>query len=620
MRSARSIAAVRGATGRRRAGLAVATIAISLALVSQTGITSNASWNDSEWGHGSVGASSCATPAGAFANRGEGRAVGGSLLGIDLGGVANVHGVRATHDGARPAHSPAGAASAGADNAWADTLNVTALQGAIDAELSDAVKLPLGTGTGAVNQYAQAAETGTAVGASGWVMDDGGINLSGGSGYPEIATFGLSTLLARLDPAVSSALGGVADLSLEVGAVAGRASLDGCDAAWNGPIPYDPIAGTGNLHRDYLASHLRASLESQAAGTLYDATLDLIGGLQGRVNQLLAQGGVVDSITSGLLGEVQRLLNGSLILKLDTSPPHSNGSLVTVTAQVDTTNLMLLANAPFGDDDGIVTIDLPNDGIEIDLARLVGKAFHDDPGVGLNELAPNTAPLTDPRVTAALATAVSNALDDWLDRLGGVLNSTIDSISVNVVADVYLQAVLLFIFVPIGGVHITVSGTLKQVLEGTASKSVALNLLPGLGLIPGAVNTLLGTLVNGLTNSVLGIVGTAFTGVFDALRVVPAAVTGAASALAQFIPALYGALFLQGVVSLVVNAQSDIAPPGHAEPPDWGGLPPGQYDVAALRIGVLEAVADGARVYLGRGSVGRVCSIAQTAAGECPGY
>lgn len=83
---------------------------------------------------------------------------------------------------------------------------------------------------------------------------------------------------------------------------------------------------------------------------------------------------------------------------------------------------------------------------------------------------------------------------------------------------------------------------------------------------------------------------------------------------------LYAGLFLNGVVALTVNAQNDPAA-GGPEPADWTGLDPGRYDVAALRIGVLDALGQSnVRLYLGRGSVGPGCSMAEFAGSGCTDY
>ena len=49
--------------------------------------------------------------------------------------------------------------------------------------------------------------------------------------------------------------------------------------------------------------------------------------------------------------------------------------------------------------------------------------------------------------------------------------------------------------------------------------------------------------------------------------------------------------------------------------------PARRFDVAAVRIGVLDALgASAVRLYLGRGSVGPGCSLASAAAGPCSAY
>lgn len=175
-------------------GLALASMA-SLTIVAQSSIVTDASWNDSEWTHASLQTPRCGEPSGAFATQAEGRALSGSLLGIDLDHVAEAQGVHVEN------HSGQATASAGQpvpeiEDAWADPLTVGALS-AIRLPLTGLLELPTNNNTGVLGQFAQATGSGTAVGASGYVTNSGGIDLADeATGYPDLATLYLSDLLS----------------------------------------------------------------------------------------------------------------------------------------------------------------------------------------------------------------------------------------------------------------------------------------------------------------------------------------------------------------------------------------------------------------------------------------
>jgi hypothetical protein len=83
-----------------------------------------------------------------------------------------------------------------------------------------------------------------------------------------------------------------------------------------------------------------------------------------------------------------------------------------------------------------------------------------------------------------------------------------------------------------------------------------------------------------------------------------------AAPIVNAIGGLFTSLFANQVVTLDVNAQNDPIT-GNAQPSDWAEIPAGQYDVAALRMGILDAAgASNVNLYLGRASVGVTCSVA----------
>lgn len=267
----------------RKRVLGLTAVALSTALLAQGSVVTDASWNDTEWTHGTVGTLNCANPEGQFTSRAQSRALSGNLLNVDLDNVAEVRGVEVTNDGTE-ATASAGSSVPDINDAWADPLTVDALS-AISVPLDGLLELPADSSTGVVGQFAQAQNTGDVLGAAGYITNSGGIDLDPGSaGYPELATLKLSELLnsdllAGLDP--GDTLANVAELELEIGAVAGQARLDGCESLWaaSGPNPkvVSPMAEQmvaevlPGLQRNYLATSADLSFQSPTVGRLVSA-------------------------------------------------------------------------------------------------------------------------------------------------------------------------------------------------------------------------------------------------------------------------------------------------------------------------------------------------------------
>ena len=89
-------------------------------------------------------------------------------------------------------------------------------------------------------------------------------------------------------------------------------------------------------------------------------------------------------------------------------------------------------------------------------------------------------------------------------------------------------------------------------------------------------------------------------------RLVAVKATGIFWPIVQFLDFLLsGLLGVNGLASVLINVQNDPLT-GNPEPPDWAGIDPGQYDVAAIRLGVLGLLGGGndLDVVLAKGSVG----------------
>ncbi|MEW1979582.1 choice-of-anchor G family protein [Citricoccus sp. NPDC079358] len=535
-----------------------------------------ASWNDREVAHGRLGVLDCTDPQGAFATRGAGTMVSGSALGVNLDSAAEVQDAEVLQDGDR-SWTEQGAPTDSFD-AYFAPLGVTALE-FLSVGLG-LIQLPLDTDTGVIGQYGQAQSTGEAVGASGLVNDEGVIALEPGTGEPQLATLQLFELLGSLDHDVASLVGeNVADVDLEVGAVAGRAELDGCAAEFG--------ALNEAVTREYLVSSVDTAVESPAVGDLVTGVNGVLTGLENAVNGLASNRGVLDQLTSGVSSLVGGLL-GTLRL----------GNVgVSLTATIDLSSVRSFLAADFGDESGVLTINPGTGVVTVDTAALLAATYPGEYSQGLNGLPPNTDLLADPAVVNALTTALTQSLDDWLAEIQTLLSGALDAVQVSV--DVTLSLRLLGL--PIANVDAHVEGGLADLLAGSLAATTDVRLLGLLDL------GLLDPLVNGLVNGLGGTVGTILDGVLRPLSALGSAVNALTTPIVTAVSNLYNVLYLDALVSLSLNNQN-VPVNGSTPPPEWEGIPSGQFEVSALRLGILDAAGDArVRLHLGRGSVGPVC-------------
>lgn len=565
----------------RIAAAGVAAFTAVVVAVTWSSVT-DAAWVSNEWVHagdldGQAGMRTvdCAAPDGAYATRGNGRVLSGSALGIDLDTLAQVTGVETTNDGSRAQVSPGTATDSGEDG-YSNPLNVVVLQ-ALELDLTEVLQLPLDNSTGVLGQYGQAQSTGLSSAGAGFVDGTGAISVKPGGGYPQLGTLRLSSLLDSLGYDLGTVLSGVADVSLEIGAVAGRASLDGCDYMWGADIE-------DVLDREYLAAGLVTEIDSPTVGTLSQTVSGLVTTLNGAVAGLVGNGGVASELLTGLLGVVD-------LGVVSTSQSEITGATIDLTAVSD------LAIATRSDEAGAVAVNFGEGTIRIDTAALLARAYPDEYGNGLNGLDPNTNILDDPAVVEELSEALTEVLADWVDAVDDAVQAALDGLRIEA------QLVVSVILLPT--VNIAIDASLDELEAGDG------------------INATGGLVLSGLVNGATGLIGPVLAGIIrGTLPAVSATLSSldlAVDPLVEVVADVYSALFLDGIVAVTVNAQNDPST-GDAEPADWAGLPDGRYDVAALRIGVLDALGDAdVRLYLGRASVGMTCSIA-TAEQECAGY
>lgn len=586
---------------RRGVGGAAIAVLVSTALISQSGVTTNASWNDAEWVHSpTVGTLDCADPTGQLASRGEGRVLSGSLLGLDLDSVLAAERVEVTNNGTRARNSHGTVLSGTTPpDSDSDTLDISVLSEEDLLALTGLLQLNTATDAGVLEQFGQASSTGEAAGASGYLTDGGAINLDGETGgYPELGTIDLQNLLNSVGLRLGDLVANVTNVQLEVGAVAGRARIDGCDAMWNGIVPMhteiidDVETEVGNLSRDYLAASADAVISSPAVGALVTRVNGIANSINTAAAQLTGTASPLAPVIKSAVSDILNPLLGAL------SAGNVGLSELTVTLP-SPSPLLAVTQGTITDSGGILTIDLQAGTVRVNTAKLVNTAFGATDGVTLNGLPANTDLLSDPSITQTLTDALTDALVSWVSAVTTAVNDTINGIQVKAKASVTLRAL-----VPVANIAINIDGSLAALAAGTAVTATA----TVLGILDLALlNNLLSALNSGLGPEIAA-------GAKELLPTVPtliASLDTPVAALETVVSQVYTSLFIDGVVQVLVNAQNI---PNSTVPTDWQTLPDGRYDVAALRIGVLNVLAEsGAWLYLGRGSVGVTCTTAQAA-------
>src|SRR5690606_14646150 len=171
---------------RRGVGTSTAVFALGTALLAPTVLTSSASWTDVEYDAGNLGALDCA-PERLGTSTAAGTLLGGTLLGLDLGTLAEVRGLRVSDTGAGAMPDPASASVVPDSDAQAyqNPLVVSAAFDAINLELGELLHLPLETQLGVAGQYGRASADASSAGAAGTITQGGGIDLAAMSAPPD---------------------------------------------------------------------------------------------------------------------------------------------------------------------------------------------------------------------------------------------------------------------------------------------------------------------------------------------------------------------------------------------------------------------------------------------------
>ena len=315
---------------------------------------------------------------------GSGQFLSGSIAGINLDELAAIKAAQATNTGQSTTQVSR------------DPLGVSALGTTVINE-PNGIQLNLGkiVNLGAVNQYAQAANTGKSMAASGAVNNDGGV----GAGTVDPSTTG--STVVDLDSLLGNQFGSViSDLKLQAGAVAATASASNKTA-------------TGK----YNLAGLTLDLTSPALGNLDNKVSDALDPINTQVNKLSGDNGDLEKAVSGVVTKLNPLLNLA-------------GVNANVDASVDTNLKSALKPILTGDytsSSGAVTLDLGTGTVHVDLAKLLGGNINNEP-VGTQVLSDTVVN----KITNGLATNLSDIGDQVVDKVNNALNNA----SVNVDATV----------------------------------------------------------------------------------------------------------------------------------------------------------------------------------------
>uniref|UniRef100_A0A942SZ79 Choice-of-anchor G family protein n=1 Tax=Neobacillus citreus TaxID=2833578 RepID=A0A942SZ79_9BACI len=589
--------------GKRRGALLTGVVLVA-ALLLPTSVPSSASWGDREWVAGGLGTSSftCGTDSDYTATA-TSRFLSGSLAGVDLDDVATVRGVSVAKTADDPAAvEPVTAPEIGTGTpftqAFGNPLDVGLLGDLAGIDLTGlGVGLPAGS-AGAVNQVARASGTGESVAASGLVADSGGVLVTDTTPEAELPE-PASVTLGRALPGIAD----VSDVSLDVGAVGASAALDGCGAlrqdVWGSVVDrtlranlrtaVQQVADTAEkavVERDYGVASLDLRVDSPLVGALVTAVHQTVADLDAAVQALGGSNGVLaQTINRGVLGVLGTLTGG---LGLGTV----GGTVVLdgpdLAAAVDP----LLAG-PVQDDGGTLALDLTAGAVRVDLAHLLG-----DDRQGLNDLPPNHEVVLDAVTLGALADRLGQVIDAWADRVTDALTAAIGSIHLTIALAADLSAPILGVRLKVATLSVGVDTGLDALMSGQTRLDVDVALVGlNLGGLLGVVTGLATTLVNPLTEAVVGTLGERLTGLVRSLgstltTTIGGPVVTATGAVLAGLPA---------VLSVRVNVQEDT--PGAVE---GGRATTGRYSQTALRLSVADGLVPGglARVDLATAAVG----------------
>ncbi|WP_162257712.1 IPT/TIG domain-containing protein [Agromyces sp. Root81] len=379
----------------------------------------------------------------------EGRFLSGSLFDLmDLDAIVGIDGETATSDGVTPETN-------------STNLDLGVL-GLINVDIGGGIQLPIEfADAGVVGQYASAQTDASSIGASGLISDAGAIG-TGVTPAPGVAPGPLTLDLAQLLGAEFA--GTITDLDVTLGAISANAAV----TAGAQPVGDYEIADATVV--------LDSPVVEGVTGTVNSAVADL----DTAVDALAGPGG---SLVGGVFAAV-----GSVL---------SAGGLGDASASVDVDLPAAVAPilaAPL-DSGGGVVIDLAAGTITLDLEQLVG---------GLNGLDPSTE-LLSAAVLTEVTTQVADLIDGLVADIGTAVTTALNNAAVSIDVDVNALGLL-----PL--VNVTVSGTLLEISQGTATVDItALGVLPISGLTDAVILGVLAPIVDAVINPSTGALGTLLT-------------------------------------------------------------------------------------------------------------
>ncbi|TSI12075.1 choice-of-anchor G family protein [Brevibacterium aurantiacum] len=371
---------------------------------------------------------------------------------------------------------------------------------------------------GALNSYGHAPAYNEAKASAGAVGTDGALNLDDiNNGEFGNANVDLTSVLGQLG------LDGITDqvvdeLSLELGAIASTADSNG-EADNSEYVVADGILTVSSP----AVGDISGALDTLVDGT--GETLDEVIGTEGLVNDLAGLG--VDVNIPGIA-------NVSV-----------GGEDTTVSVDVrDALNSIVenIVNEKLEDESGIVSIDLANGDIKIDLAKVVEGGNGED----LNGLDPNTQVLTSDTISK-ITTAVADALGALTGKVTETLTDALND--VHLVIDLPAEATLGPVTLATGSV--TVDATLGQ-LAGSGEGEPEISSDLSVAGLP--IGELLTELTEPLLNQLLAITEPLIGGILTAtVEELSAGVTDIVDPILTGLDPVFEAL--NQVVDLTINEQ-----------------------------------------------------------------
>lgn len=441
-------------------------------------------------------------------------------------------------------------------------LNAEALN-AIALDLGNSVSLPVisqpdGEGllklgeAGALNAYGNAPSADSAKASAGAVGKDGALNLddinNGDYGNAEVD---LTQVLGQ------AGLDGVTDnivdeLSLSLGAVASTAEANGSE---------DPSS-------EYAVADGVMTVSSPAVGNISDSLNEVVDGAGGTLEDLIAKEGLAD-----------KLGKAGIDVKTGLADIKLGGEDTTVNVETqDALNSVVenVINEKLEDEAGIVSIDLKNGDIKIDLAKVVKG----EKGEDLNSLDPNTQVLTSETIGK-----ITDAVADALGSLSGKVNETVKDALNDVRVEVSLPAEATAVGIPAADGKVDIDATLGQ-LAGTGEGDPKIT--TDLKLAGIDIGELLNSITGPLLEQLLAVTQPITSGILDSTA---DSVTGGITDVVDPILSGLDPVFegLNQIVDLTINEQPTKRDP--AEDSNVKGAEADGFTVNAVSLELLPGVS-----------------------------